>query len=359
MSKSSSIINFQILNKIQNYIFENDSLHFRMMGFADDIDLYGMRVPSSFDDNTTRAQMKKANFKSAYHLFNQFNQKTGLTMLSEQEIADLVSQELEYWFMHIHFKTPNPEKKTGLLKNKPHTFLIVLYTSEASDELDSFKLIYSDRLFFDYVKCFDEATYIDLDNELTDEHKIAVSNLKIVLGGICKQVEIEIPKNMVPENLHSYLISEVTKEDFETLILLLTRGKIALPDCKKQAKKMFASLNKKKAAGGLPDNFEQTLDVASIVNSYYSDWKFDPEDISYGISEMLDEDFTFTYPNNTYSDDLFPYIQDALGKLNLELMTFDTQGDSYQFFLANKIDVEKIISLANKLRLGIEKIHLP
>jgi hypothetical protein len=362
-NKDLSIVNFEILNKIQDYIFSNEALSFRMLGFVGDIDLYGMRVPSSFDDKVTQNQLNNAKLKSAYHLFNIFNKKADLTELSKDDIALSMEQGSEYWYMHINFKKPLEQNQKSVFKYQSHTFLIVLYNSPGSDSLDSFKMLYSNEFFIDYVKGFSNAVYIDFDAELSDEHKKVLADLEIALGGICKQAGIEIPENLIPKNLSDYLILEIKNEDFEELLFLVSRGKIPTVENKKYAKSLVAKIKKwKKKTDEVPDDFKLTLEIGAIVEkydlSYHSDWKFDPEDITYAISKMLGTDFTFSYPNETYSSSLFPYLQEELFKSNLELMTFDTQGDSYNFFLANSNDVEKILALAQKLRVGIEKIRI-
>ncbi len=361
-NKDLSIINFEILNKIQDYIFSNEVLSVRMLGFVGDIDLYGMRVPSSFDDKVTQNQLKNAKLKSAYHLFNTFNKKADLTELSKDDIALSLKQGSEYWYMHLHFKKPLAKNQKSIFKYQSHTFLIVLYHSPGSDLLDSFKMLYSNEFFVDYVKGFSNAVYVDLDASITDEHKKALADLEIALGGICKQTGIEIPENLIPKNLTDHLIAEIKTEDFEELFFLAGRGKIPTVENKKYAKSLVAKLKKwKKKPDEVPEDVKLTLEIGAIVEkydlSYHSDWKFDPEDITYAISKMLGADFTFSYPNETYSSSLFPYLQEELLKSNLELMTFDTQGDSYYFFLANSCDVEKILALAQKLRVGIEKIR--
>ena len=92
------------------------------------------------------------------------------------------------------------------------------------------------------------------------------------------------------------------------------------------------------------------------IDCWNSDWKFDPEDAEYFISEMIGEDLNFEYPEETYSHDLFPYIQSALEKRNLELMTYDTHGDNYLFFVANKNDVNRILELSELTKIEINQL---
>jgi hypothetical protein len=106
----------------------------------------------------------------------------------------------------------------------------------------------------------------------------------------------------------------------------------------------------------LADYYLVENEVCIQDSTYYSDWKFDPEDIEVGITNMLETEFTFYYPPETYSHELFPYIQTELEKQNLSLMNLDTFGDSYLFFIANKNEVERILELSQIIGIKIEKI---
>ncbi|RZJ55013.1 MAG: hypothetical protein EOO44_02920, partial [Flavobacterium sp.] len=92
------------------------------------------------------------------------------------------------------------------------------------------------------------------------------------------------------------------------------------------------------------------------INAWNSDWKFDPEDAEYFISEMIGQDLNFNYPEETYSHDLFPYIQSALEKHNLELLSYETYGDSYLFFVANKEDVGRILQLSELTKIEVVQL---
>ena len=49
---------------------------------------------------------------------------------------------------------------------------------------------------------------------------------------------------------------------------------------------------------------------------------------------------------------LLPQIK----KQELELMTFDTHGDSYLFFVANKNEVSRLVELGKMIAIPIEKL---
>ncbi|GAA6764428.1 hypothetical protein AAFH68_03580 [Flavobacterium sp. CGRL1] len=71
---------------------------------------------------------------------------------------------------------------------------------------------------------------------------------------------------------------------------------------------------------------------------------------------MIGEDLNFEYPEETYSHDLFPYIQSALEKRGLELMSYNTNGDNYLFFVANKEDVGRILELSEITKIEIDQL---
>ena len=49
-------------------------------------------------------------------------------------------------------------------------------------------------------------------------------------------------------------------------------------------------------------------------------------------------------------------MQAELAKQELELMTFDTHGDSYLFFVANKNEVSRLVELGKMIAIPIEKL---
>jgi hypothetical protein len=170
------------------------------------------------------------------------------------------------------------------------------------------------------------------------------------LIGVCQHLKIKLPETISATNL---LPEEVTQNHFEELLSLVTRNRINEKIIKKQAKKMFGKYKKPSEDD---DFFENNYEFLENVNCWNSDWKFDPEDAAYFISEIIEQDFTFEYPEETYSHDLFPYIQKELAKSELELMSFDTQGDNYLFFVANKKDVSRILELAQIIDVKIDKL---
>jgi hypothetical protein len=260
MNTNHSIINFSILNQIQTYVFANGVLTFRMACFKEDIDVYDISVPDSFDDDVSRDQMKKAKIKTPFHAFNILNKNAGLIELSEEDIAHATENNLCYWYTQINYKTEPSAKMKGLLKAQSHTFIFILFNPEGSDITSDFKLLYYNNLYFDYTKLIKEAVHIDEKSELNEEHQKAISNLELILGRICWQIGIEIPTDEIPKDLDKFLITEITAKDFEEILRLLTRGKISEAECEKKAKSLLAKSKKsRKKANEGEDDFQSML----------------------------------------------------------------------------------------------------
>jgi hypothetical protein len=115
-------------------------------------------------------------------------------------------------------------------------------------------------------------------------------------------------------------------------------------------------LNKLKKQSVNVNFFDDNYQFLENVNCWHSDWKFESNEVEYYISQMIGYDFTFEYPEEIYSHNLFPYLQIELSKLDFELMSFDTQSDSYLFFLANKKDVNRILELSQIIDVKNDKL---
>jgi hypothetical protein len=351
-----SILNAEILNQIEDHAKESDGLSLKLCGFVGEITVNAYAFPSSFDDDETRSQLKKLKYKSSVHLLNAAYRKLGITELSKSDIKQCLAGELEYWYLDISFGTPIPPELQNHLKTQNHQFMIFIGDPEPGDdaEEDGLRMLYTSQLIFNYVQEFDRAVYLDLDSELDEKYQTAISQLESVIYGICKTIEIEIPKSLQSETLDQLIIAPPTLETFKLLLRLLTRDKYEDKEYQKDAKKLQTF--SKKAV----DEFELHYKVRDMLDRYeavyYSDWKFDPEDIEYGLSTILEEEFTFEYPEETYAHDLFPYLQSELAKRELQMLNIDTGGDSYLFCIVNLVDVDRILELAQSIDLKVERI---
>jgi hypothetical protein len=352
-----SILNSNILSQIENHAIENDGFSLKLLGFADEITVNAYAFPSSFDDDETQSQLKKLKYKSSVHLLNAAYRKLGITELSKADIKKCIAGELEYWYLDISFGTPILPELQNHYKTQNHNFMIFLGDPEPGDDAaeDGLRILYTSQLIFNYVQEFDRAIYLNLDaTDLDEKYQTAISQLKSVIYGICKTIEVKIPQDLQSETLDRLIIAPPTLETFKSLLKLLTRNKYEDKEYQKDAKKL-QTFSKK-----VVDEFEMHCKIRDMLDRhdaiYYSDWKFDPEDIEYGFSTILDEEFTFEYPEETYSQNLFPYLHTELAKKELKMLNIDTGGDSYLFCIVNIADVDSVLELAQSIDLSIEKI---
>jgi hypothetical protein len=382
---NQGIINCQILDLIENYVRDCDGLSLKLLGFTGDITVNAYSFPSSFDYEEARTQLKKLKYKNSVHLLNATYRKLGISELNKTDFKKCVDGESEYWYLHITFNTPIlPELRT-YLKSQIHHFIIFLTDPEAVNDR-GFRLMYSSNNFFNYTEEFDRSICIDLDEIESVEngnYKISISQLESVIYGICKTIGIEIPDRLQSAVLDRLKIEPPTLATFECFLKLVTRDCYDDLEYQKDAKSL--EILYRQVVGEIDveidveaanvndimiDGYDEIdaeigeeawhVDIRVILDSYemtyYSDWKFDPENIEWAISNILGEDFTFEYPENTYSHDLFPYIQSALKQKNLELMNIDTFGDSYLFFIANIDDVDRILEISQTIDLSVERL---
>lgn len=347
-----SIVSFDIIDSVYTNLYNGEnSLEFKIKGIHDNVRVNLYSFPGSFDYEEAKKEIEKSGFKNAYEVLNELYKKIDIGAISEENIL----AELEYDYIHIQFYTePTPEVKK-YLKNILHNF-IIFFCCTNSTETNDFRILYSGSHFLDYTKGILESESMDINNPKTDSQKIGVKGFEIVLQGICQYLQIEIPEkillpsqeNLLPEEV------EVTVETFEEFTKLISRGIIEEKLLKKESKKLFK--NFKKEDKDYHAKVYGHFDFFESINCWNSDWKFDPEDAEYFISEMIGEDLNFEYPDETYSHDLFPYIQSALEKHNLELMTYDTHGDNYLFFVANKNEVGRILQLSELTKIEINQL---
>jgi hypothetical protein len=354
--KYQSIINCDILQLIENHAHEHDGFSLKLLGFSGEIYVNAYSFPSSFNYDEARSQLKQLKYKDSLHLLNATYRKLGIGELSKADLKNCVKKESEYWYLHINFDTPIPAELRKHYKSQPHNFMIFL-TDRETDEGNGFRLMYSSNSFFNYTEEFDKAIYLDLD-EIgaieNEDHKNAILQLESAIYGICKTLGIEIPQDLQSETLDRLILQPPTIAKFRTLLKLLTRGHLNDSEYQKEAKKLQTfhkkGVNEYKMHEKIRDILER------YYMAYYSDWKFDPENIEYAISEILGEEFTFEYHENTYSHELFKYIQSELAKKALTLMNIETFGDSYLFVVASTTDVDLILEISQTIDLKVEKV---
>ncbi|MBF4507100.1 hypothetical protein IRZ83_10505 [Flavobacterium sp. JLP] len=346
-----SIISFDIIDSIYSHLYNvQGSLEFKVKGIYDNVVVNLFYFPGSFDHEEGKAEIEKAGFKNSYEVLNELYKKIDIGILSEE----IMQEGLEYDFIHIQFYSePSAEMKKYF--NRVLNNFIIIFCCTNSLETNDFKILYSSSHFIDYTKGLLDTQLLDINKPKNETQEIGIKDFKIVLQGICQYINIEIPETIeLPSSENLIENEEVTIETFEEFMKLVSRGNIEEKELKKQSKKLFKDF--KKETKDYYEKVEGHFDFFESIDAWNSDWKFDPEDAEYFISEMVGADLNFDYPEETYSHDLFPYIQSALEKQNLELMTYDTHGDNYLFFIANKDDVERILELSELTKIEINQL---
>ncbi|UUF14831.1 MULTISPECIES: hypothetical protein [Flavobacterium] len=346
-----SIISFDVIDPIYSYLYnENSNLEFKVKGIQDNVSVNLFYFPGSLDHEEAQLEIKKAGFNNSYEVLNELYKKMNIGVLSEE----MIQEGLEYDFIHIQFYSEPTSDEKKFFKRSIKNF-IIFFCGTNSLEINDFKILYSGTHFFDYTKGLLESELLDFNNPKNESQEIGVKNLKIVLQGICQYLNIEIPQSIeLPSSENLIENEEVTIKTFEEFVKLVSRENIEDKELKKLSKKLFK--NYQKDSSEYHTIVEGHFDFFENINAWNSDWKFDPEDAEYFISEMIGEDLNFEYPEETYSHDLFPYIQSALEKRGFELMSYNTNGDNYLFFVANKEDVGRILELSELTKIEIDKL---
>ncbi|QSB28015.1 hypothetical protein [Flavobacterium sp. CLA17] len=346
-----SIVSFDVMDAVYAYLYNNENkFEFKMKGIHETVSVNLYSFPGSFDYEEAQNEIKKAGFKNAYEVLNELYAKLNIGPVSEAQIEE----GLEFDYIHIQFYTqPTPEMKK-YLKHVLHNF-IVFFCCTNSLETNDIRILYNHNFFLDYTKAILDTEYIDINAPKNEIQTIGFKEFERVLQGICQYLKIEIPEAILLPSEDNLLQEEIelTVKTFEEFIKLVSRGNVEEKLLQKQAKKLLK--NYKKGTNEYRD-VEGHFDFFESIDCWNSDWKFDPEDAEYFISEMIGEDLNFEYPEETYSHDLFPYIQSALEKHNLELMTYDTHGDNYLFFVANKSDVYRILELSELTKIEVNRL---
>ena len=346
-----SIVSFDIIDAVYSYLYnEEDRIEFKMKGVHNTVVANLFTFPGSFDYEEAKNELEKNGFKSPYELLNELYKKIDIGPVFQ----DHIDQGLEYDYLHIQFYSEPPARIKKDLKHIFHNF-IIFFCCTNSLETNDFRILYNNDYFMDYTKGILNTQYIDIKDPKNDLQEIGFKEFEKVLQAICQYINIEIPESIeLPSQENLIENEEATIETFEEFIKLVSRGNVDEKLVQKQSKKLFKDF--KKETKEYHAKIEGHWNFFESINCWNSDWKFDPEDAEYFISEMIGEDLNFAYPEETYSHNLFPYIQSALEKHDLELMTYNTQGDNYLFFVANKNDVGRILELSELTKIEVNQL---
>lgn len=347
-----SIVSFDVMDALYSHLYHVESqFEFKMKNVHNAVSVNLFTFPTSFDDyEETQKELQKNGFTNSYEVLNELYKKINIDPITQ----DQIDQQVEFDYLHIQFYTKPPERIKKDLKHIFHNFFI-FFCCTNSLETNDFRILYNNSYLFDYIKGILETEYIDINAPKNDIQEIGFNEFKTILQGICQYAGVEIPEDVeLPSQENLLIDEEVTEATFEEFIKLVSRGDVEEKFVKKQSKKLLNNFKKG------PENYHQSVEAHWVffesVDSWNSDWKFDPEDAEYFVSQMIGQDLNFEYPEETYSYNLFPYIQSALEKLDLELMTYDTHGDNYLFFVANKSDVSRILELSELTKIEVNQL---
>ncbi len=356
----NSIINVAILDKIDDYlcIDENDfELVFKLKDFKNEVKVSRFSFPDSWSEDLFAEDFKRFNFQNCYELldtyFNQYNEE-----LSKEQ----VSNKEEFVYIQIEFHTIPEAKYKSHLNSQAHNFRFFLFYED--NKPSRFRMIFNSKPLFRFVECFASSLKIELNNLTTEEEKLEINYLEKVIYGICQKINIEIPKEIDVSKFEDNIIKAPDLENFIEFLVLSTRNSYDLSAFKKDAKRLQKLFEKRYDEYKYAEKFRKILseyylveDEVVVYDSFFnSDWKFDPEDLIFVVETITGNQFSFDYPEDTFSHELFPYVQTALAKQNLELMSVDCHGDNYFFFIANKNEVNRILELSQSIGLATEKL---
>lgn len=302
---------------------------------------------------------KKSSFKNFYEVLNAVYQKANINTIKEN---DAIKNELEFNIWNI---------KIPLIQQENSLFFKIFFVDENNGKL-SYRILYyyaEDDTLDNLGKKIEYLPINLLKNISTAEAQHFLTTIVV----LAKYSNIEVPEILQKRFLDVIVETPVSIEDFERIINLVNLNSFEY-NVKQISKEMFGQFLTEKPStpntSNSPVNFEDTtfsqrFNIFLDDNIWQSDWKFDPEDAEYFINQLLlnfdlseeyEDNWTFEYPENTYSHDLFPYIQKGLEKIGLTLMNIQTWGDEYLFFVIKKENIDEVLKLSKKLKLEYELI---
>jgi hypothetical protein len=303
--------------------------------------------------------LKKHGFDNLYQILNKKHTDANINTIN---IEDAIENEDQYTIIEFSFATtPNTEDEKLHYKKVTRYFYVMLVRPDNGDVINDFRIFFTRFPSFYSSENFINAKYIENINNPEYNDLIYVEALERNLVALSQHLKLPISTELQKKYTDSLLISEVKEQDFKRLMELINYNTTGY-DLDQISKDLFAdyqanweNLNEEVDYPTI-DYFPKRFEVLFEENFWFTDWKFDPEDADGFIADILDEEWGFEYPAETYSHKLFPYIQDALAKKELELMDLDCEGDSYCFFVVQKKDVQEVLNLSQKLKIGLTKL---
>lgn len=349
---------FYTFNNLFQYLQNEESLvSVTVDGFLNEAEMIWYEFPNSYlNSELDEKILRNRGFNNFYELLNIVYEKAEIGVVN---VAQNIENHEQYDLMVFNFYLPPKTDEKAYFKNIKCSFYLFFVCENGYDSVNSFRVFYSRGLNYTVDDLLEAKFVVDINNP-EPEDEVYVNGLEKLLAALSLKTNVEINQDILKKHPNALVSQEVSKDDFLIALDYLYIKKLENADdiadylydsWKNDWSELFDE-GEYYDDGYFPLRFEFLNDD----NSWFSDWKFDPEDMEAIVSHILSEQWMFEYPEETYSHDLFPYVQKALLQRGLELMHMDTLGDSYQFFIVKKENVEPLLSISNKLKLGIEQL---
>lgn len=353
-------LDFDTLYALFNYLQkENSYLSIKVKGQKENAEAVWFDIPASFDDSIDNAKALEQNGLTGYYeLANKIFEKVNLSTV---DILEATEKEWHFDYMQITFYTPPKEENEKIFNIIKCTFYFVFAIDNNAEEINGFRALYRRANDYTINNFLHAKDFINI-NQPDEEDAPYVQQLERNIVALAQYAGTTMNNALRSKYPDSLIEANATLEDFERIIGLINYSS-AEADIKQSTVALFASYQKNwnELIEGYDAAYSQYFPgryevLEDSTNFWNSDWKFEAADVEWFIQTTLGEDWTFEYPADTFSHNLFPYIQKALEKDGLELLNIDAEGDNYGFFLARKSDVPEILTLSYKLKLGIEQV---
>lgn len=350
---------FYTFNNLFQYLQNEESfVSVTVDGFLNEAEMMWYEFPNSYlNSELDETVLKNRGFNNFYELLNIVYEKAEISLV---DIAQNIEAHEQYDLMVFNFYIPPKADEKNYFKSVKCSFYLFFVCENGADEVNSFRIFFSKGLNYTVDDLLEAKLVVDINNP-EPEDEVYINGLEKFLAALSLKTNVEINQDILKKHPNALVSQEISKDDFFNALEYLNIKKLENPD--DVAGYLYENWQKKWSElfdeGEYYDDgyFPLRFEFLNEDNSWFSDWKFDPEDMEAIVSHILTEEWTFEYPEETYSHDLFPYVQEALLQRGLELMHMDTLGDSYQFFIVKKEHVEPILAISNKLKLGIEQLN--
>ena len=235
-------------------------------------------------------------------------------------------------FLHLFFKTSHPENKFQWID---HDFLIFCGYQD-SDEINVYEVLYSSQFDADFIDFWQKAEPCSLILPINSDHAEALEKIEDVLLGLCKTMGIQ-QLDLMFEDATKEVYFEVNQQLYFDLLKLINPF-AEESEILNRAEKLYQKFVVEEVEDE-GDNFDLLLEFY-----WHSDWKFEFEDLEDFITSAVNQPLEIEIPKDTYSADLFPYIQSFLKQNGKILMNYNSFGDSYFFFIIDLKDVDEVLN---------------